>query len=146
MFCKFRVLSGHPLGMAYWPLSTDWPLNKGLTNVRVIQENEASQRAKYLSRDKLTSTCFYLFLGQKKKVKVHLTSDTVRPVALKWYFFSKRPFNRGEDHDFRDFGKWLLNRGWPLNRGPLNTDILEYSVYHVYSAIPFHHSVSPPFL
>ena len=54
-------LSGHPLGAAYWPLNT------GLTNVRVIQENEGSQRAKYPSHDKLSSTYFYLFLGQKKK-------------------------------------------------------------------------------
>ena len=61
--CTVRhVLSGHPLGMAYWPFNT------GLTNMRVIQENDGSQRVKYLSHDKLTSKCFYLFLGQKKKV------------------------------------------------------------------------------
>ena len=45
--------------------------------MRVIQENEASQKAEYLSHDKLTLICFYLFLGQKKKVKNHLTPYTV---------------------------------------------------------------------
>ena len=59
----------------------------GLTNVRVIQENEASQKAEYLSHDKLTLICFYLFLGQKKKVKNNLTPYTVWPVALVWYVF-----------------------------------------------------------
>ena len=54
--------------------------------MRVIQENEGSQRVKYLSHDKLTSTCFYPFLAQKKKVKDHLTPYTVRPVALVRYF------------------------------------------------------------
>ena len=81
------VLSGHPLGMAYWPLNTVWPFNIGLTNLRVIQENEGSQRVKYMSHDKLTSICFYLFLGQKKKVKDHLTPYTVWPVVLVWYVF-----------------------------------------------------------
>ena len=48
--------------------NTGWPFNTGLTNVRaVIQENKGGQRAKYLSHDKLTSTCFYLFLGQNEK-------------------------------------------------------------------------------
>ena len=59
----------------------------GLTNVRVIQENEASQKAEYLSHDKLNLICFYLFLGQKKKVKNNLTPYTVWPVALVWYVF-----------------------------------------------------------
>ena len=35
--------------------------------MRVIQENEGSQRVKYLSHDKLTSTCSYPFLGPKEK-------------------------------------------------------------------------------
>ena len=57
--CTVRhVLSGHPLGMAYWPFNTGWLFNTGLTNMRVIQENEGSQRVKYLSHDNLTSTCF----------------------------------------------------------------------------------------
>ena len=95
-----------PLGMAYWLLITGWlfntnlwskqtrraelkerPKDTGLTNVRVIQENEASQKAEYLSHDKLTLICFYFFLGQKKKVKNHLTPYTVWPVALVWYVF-----------------------------------------------------------
>ena len=63
------VLSGHPLGMAYWPVNTGWHFNRGLKTLRVIQENKGSQRAKYLSHDKLTSTCFYLFLDQKEKFK-----------------------------------------------------------------------------
>ena len=96
--------------MAYWLLITGWlfntnlwskqtrraelkerPKDTGLTNVRVIQENEASQKAEYLSHDKLTLICFYLFLGQKKKVKNNLTPYTVWPVVLVWYFllFSK---------------------------------------------------------
>ena len=59
-----------------------------------IQENEGSQRAKYLSHDKLTSTYVHLYFGQKKKVKDHLTLYTVRPVALVWCVFLKRPFNK----------------------------------------------------
>ena len=62
-----------------------------------IQENEGSQRAKYLSYDKLTSTCFLLYLGQNKKVKDHLTSYTLRPVALVRYVFLKWLFNKVED-------------------------------------------------
>ena len=58
----------YPLGMAYWPVNTGWHFNRGLKNLRVFQENKGSQRAKHLSHDKLTSTCFYLFLDQKKKV------------------------------------------------------------------------------
>ena len=71
-------LSGHPLGTAYWPLNT------GLTNVRVIQENEGSQRAKYPSHDKLSSTCFYLFLGQKKKCQRTLdaTHSAIRCTSM----------------------------------------------------------------
>ena len=81
--CTVRsVLSGHPLGMAYWPFNT------GLTNMRVIQENKGSQRVKYLSHDKLISTRFYPFLGQKKKVKEHSIPYTVWPVALVRYLFS----------------------------------------------------------
>ena len=48
-----------------------------MTNVRVIQENEGSQKAKYLSHNKLISTCFYLFFSQNKKVKDNLTPYTV---------------------------------------------------------------------
>ena len=105
------VLNGHPLEMPHWLLITGWLFNTnlwykqtrraelkesqdrlirkdtGLTNVIVIQENEASQKAEYLSHDKLTLICFYLFLGQKKKVKNNLTPYTVWPVALVWYVF-----------------------------------------------------------
>ena len=63
-----------------------WELN--------IQENEGSQRAKYLSHDKLTSTYVHLYLGRKKKVKDHWTSYTVRPAALVWYVFLNGPFNK----------------------------------------------------
>ena len=42
----------------------------------------------------MTSTCFYLFLGQKKKLKVKdhsdLTPYTVWPVALVWYVFNSQ--------------------------------------------------------
>ena len=61
------VLRSHRLGMAYRPLNTGWPYDTGLTNVRVTQENEGGQRLKYLSHDKLTSTCIYVFSAQKKK-------------------------------------------------------------------------------
>ena len=125
-----------------WLFNIGWPFNTGLTNMRVIQENEGSQRVKYLSHDKLTSTCFYPFLAQKKKVKDHLTPYTVRPVALVRYFSNnslgprKRclwPLNTGDclikvsftvfikGNDFRDFRESPLNRGWLLNRGPFNT-------------------------
>ena len=59
-----------------------------------IHENEGSQRAKYLSHDKLTSTYVHLYLGHNKKVKDHLTSTSVCPVALVWYVFLKWPFNK----------------------------------------------------
>ena len=137
--------------MAYWPLNT------GLTNVRVIQENEGSQRAKYLSHDKLISPCFYLFFCQKKNVEDHLTPYTVRAVSPVWYVFSKWPFNRGEDNKKNSSlgpqKRWPrprpLNRGvrsmqvsftvikgndfrdfvkWPLNRGPLNTGVTVLSM------------------
>ena len=39
---------GHPWGIAYWSLSTGWPFNTRLTNMRVIQENEDDERTKYL--------------------------------------------------------------------------------------------------
>ena len=66
--CTVRsVLSGQPLGMAHWLFDTGWPFNTSLTNMRVIQENEGSQRVKYLSHDKLTSSCSYPFLGPKEK-------------------------------------------------------------------------------
>ena len=48
-----------------------------MTNVRVIQENEGSQKAKYLSHNKLISNCFYLFFSENKKVKDNLTPYTV---------------------------------------------------------------------
>ena len=70
-----------------------------MTNVRVTHENEGSQKAKYLSHNKLTSTCFYVFLSQNTKVKDNLTPYTVRPVALVWYVFSKWTLNRGEDNN-----------------------------------------------
>ena len=64
--------------MSFWPFNTD------LTNIRIIQENEAGEKAKYLSlvfHDKLTSNCFYLFLCQKKQVKDNLTPYIVQCVC-----------------------------------------------------------------
>ena len=58
-----RVLSGNPLGMAYWPLNT------GLTNVRVIIENEGSQSVKYLPHDKLTITFSTSSWNKRKNCK-----------------------------------------------------------------------------
>ena len=65
------VLSGNPSGMAYWPLNTGWLFNPGLTNVRVIMENEGSQRIKYLpvSLHKLTITFSTSSWNKRKKVK-----------------------------------------------------------------------------
>ena len=85
----------------YYTLVVDligWLFNTGLTNDRVIQENEGSERANYLSHNKLTPTCFYLFLGEKKNVKDHFMPYAVWPVALAWYVFSKWLFNRDEDN------------------------------------------------
>ena len=52
-----------------------------------------------------------------------------------------RPLNRGDrlievkitvikGSNFRDFDNWPLNRGWPLNTGPLNTGSTVYKTYN----------------
>lgn len=64
------VLSSHYLRMAYWPLNTDWLFNTGLTNVRLIIENEGSQRANNIYIPQQIESDFYLFLpllGRKEK-------------------------------------------------------------------------------
>ena len=68
------VLSGRHLGMAYWPLNT----------VKVWQKWELLKKMKVVKERIIhpTFTCFYLILGQKKKVKDHLTPYTVRLFAL----------------------------------------------------------------
>ena len=117
------VLSAHPLEIltAY----------TGLTNVRVIQENEGSQRAKYLSHGKLIFTCFYLFFRQKKNVKDHFTPYTERAVALVWYVFSKWSFNRGENK--KKIIRWDLRKGTLLSDRLIEGDrLIEVSLIQVW--------------
>ena len=59
--------------------------NTGLTNRRVIQENEAGDIAKYLSHAFLASNCFYLHLYLKKNSKRPLNALHSVSVALVWY-------------------------------------------------------------
>ena len=115
------VLSGNPLGMAYWPLNTGWLFNPGLTNVRVIMENEGSQRIKYLpvSHDKLTITFSTSSWNKRKKLR---PLDAIHSYALLWYIFSKWPFNThlsrsgcfvsGDWKSFVSAQQWL-----PLDKG-----------------------------
>ena len=66
IWCTVKpVLSDHNWGIAYRPLNT------GLTNLTVIQENQKSEIAKYLSQEQLTSNCLYHFLVRRKEVKDH---------------------------------------------------------------------------
>ena len=51
---------GQPWGTA------NKPLNKGLTDPKVYQENKVDDKAKYPKLVKLDSKCFYPFLCQKK--------------------------------------------------------------------------------
>ena len=99
--------------------------------MRVIQENEGSQRAKYLSHDKLISTCFYLFFRQKKNVNDHLTPYTVRAVTLVRYVFLKWPFNRGEDN--KKIIRWDLRKGTLLSDRLIEGDrLIEVSLIQVW--------------
>ena len=63
----------HPCGMPYWLLNTVWIFNTGLTNLRVIQQNEDCEKAKHPSHDKSASKRFYLCYAKIKQVKDHLT-------------------------------------------------------------------------
>lgn len=39
--------AGHPWGMSNWMLITRWPINTGLTDLTVYQENEDGDKARY---------------------------------------------------------------------------------------------------
>ena len=57
----------HPYGMPYWLFNTVWIFNTGLTNLRVIQQNEDCEKAKYPSHDKSASKWFYLCYAKRNK-------------------------------------------------------------------------------
>ena len=66
--------------MAFWPFNTD------LTNLRITQENETGEKAKYLSlesHDKLTSniTVSTSSCAKRKQVKDNLTPYIVHSVS-----------------------------------------------------------------
>ena len=62
IWCTVKpVLSDHNWGIACQLLNT------GLTNLTVIQENQDSEIAKYLSQEQLTSNCLYHFLREERK-------------------------------------------------------------------------------
>ena len=97
------ILSGYTWGMAYWPLT----LYYRLTNLKVIQENEDGERAKYLSQEKLSSKCLYLFSYQKKGSKRPLIK-AMNSVSVVCYILSNWPFNRGNNNE-----KMGLRKSWP---------------------------------
>ena len=63
--------------MPYWLFNTVCIFNTGLTNLRVIQQNEDCEKAKYPSHEKSASKWFYLCYAKRKQVKDHLTPYTV---------------------------------------------------------------------
>ena len=47
-------------------------------------------------------------------------------------------FTVNKESDFRDFDRWPLNRGWPLNTGPLNTGLTVQIYTFGFSHISWH--------
>ena len=96
------------------PLGNGLYCTTGLTNLKVIQENEDGERAKYLFHEKLSSKCLYLFSYQKKGSKRPLIKaiNSVS-IAIVCYILSNWPFNRGDDNE-----KMGLRKSWPR---PLST-------------------------
>ena len=84
--------------MPYWLFNTVWIFNTGLTKLRVIQQNEDCEKAKYPSHDKSASKWFYLSLLCKKKTsKRPLDTIHSESVVLVWYILTKWPFYSGKD-------------------------------------------------
>ena len=108
----------------------------GLTNLKVIQENEDGERAKYLFHEKLSSKCLYLFSYQKKGSKRPLIKATNSvSVAIVCYMLSNWPFNRGDVNE-----KMGLRKSWLRPLSIVELRLTTTPRGHVYG-VPLYKSV-----
>ena len=84
-FCVATVFDDRDDSLWMWNKLLQQTAEKHAPLKVVMEENKDGERAKYLSRDKATSSCLYFFLWKKKGSKRPLNGTPTVSVAFVWY-------------------------------------------------------------